>query len=1326
MNKHVEAVLPLTPLQRGMFFHSLAAEGSHQYEVQFACSLTGRLDVPAFEAAWRAVVDRHQALRAVFVLGAGREPAQVIRRTVPVRIRRLDWSGSAAAETSARWERLLADDRGAGLSLAQAPLFRLSLADLGDDEWRLAWTFHHLLLDGWSVSIVLDELLRLYRHLTGGADPGLPPTRPFADYIDWLRHRRPNTTEKFWTHQLAGTPPDTPLPAAGQAATGIAEVRHALPETLATGLTALARTARTTVSACLLAGWSAVLTTATGTTETTVGVITAGRPAELPGVEAMVGMFVNTLPLRIPVTARTPVRAFVGDVGQRQWAAQEHGYDSLVDIHRWAGRPPGTPLFTTLYAYENYPVRPGADDGAGALRLHDPRFVDHTNYPLTLIVVPGEDGLVLRLSYDSAVLDEPAVRGYAARLERVLTAMTTGPDRALAELPTVDSGTERDYAVWNATTRPYPGDTTLPALFEAQARRTPDAVAVADDHTQVTYRGAGRQARALAGRLRDAGVRPGDTVAVCVGRHAWLPIAHLAVLHAGATCVPLDPDGSPARRDGVLTDAAAAAVLTDAENADALAAWTGPVLRCEPTPDAGPPAAGPAAPVPAGAAYAIYTSGSTGRPKGVLIPHAAVSRLAIGTDYVQITPDDAVLAAANPAFDAILFEIWGALLLGGRVQVMRRDTMLDPEAFEALVIRHRPTVLFVTTALFHALAAAVPGALARLRVLLFGGEQHDPGAVAALLRAGGPGRLLHVYGPTESTTFALWHEVRRVAGPVPIGRPLANTTAYPLDRLGRLVPDRTAGELCIGGAGLAWGYLGQAGRTADAFRPDPYAEQAGARLYRTGDLAGRNADGEVDFRGRADFQVKIRGFRVEPGEIEVVLAEHPEVAGCVVVPQRGPTGAVSRLVGYVVPASPRAGDLTAVLREYLSARLPDYLVPGALVQVAELPLTPNGKIDRAALPAPDAAAATASVRPPVDETERTLASIWREVLHLDAPIGRDQDFFALGGDSLKALALCGRVRKELGVAVPLSVVVSEPTVAAMAELVRLGAGDRPRSPLIRIQRGATDAAPLFCVHPGGGSVLSYVPLARSLGAPQTVYGLEDVTRDVRPDTSIEELAERYLGEVRRVRPVGPYLLAGWSFGGLVAYEMAVRLRRDGAGAALVALLDTGAADLVAGYAEADPALVCALLATELLERPQDEIPGLHDRLAPLSGPERSELVTALLRDAGRLPADAPGDWFAHEVRVFDGRLAAAARYRTPRATGPVSLLRAPSGALGRVRGLPASVAAGLHDETLGWGRHCPELTVLAAPGDHGTMLLEPHVRHVAATLRRLIRSTAGA
>jgi thioesterase domain-containing protein len=692
----------------------------------------------------------------------------------------------------------------------------------------------------------------------------------------------------------------------------------------------------------------------------------------------------------------------------------------------------------------------------------------------------------------------------------------------------------------------------------------------------------------------------------------------------------------------------------------------------------------------------MFTSGSTGRPKGVVVPHRAVAHLACDTDFVRLGPGDRVALAANPAFDASTFELWGALLNGATLVVLDRDELLSPRALAAALGRGHVGTLFLTTALFHLLAREAPAALGGLENLLFGGERADPAAVGAVLAAARPRRLLHVYGPTETTTFATWHPVAEAepGGGVPIGRPLARVRAHVLDPGGAEAPAGAPGELYLGGPGVALGYLDDPARTAERFVPDPFSP--GARLYRTGDRARWRADGALEFLGRLDGQVKVRGFRVEPGEVEDALRRTGLVRDAAVVAREDAAGTLA-LAAYVVP---RGENGPAEIRRALAATLPDHLVPAWVEVLPALPLGPTGKVARGALP-PPRPAGRAPARRALTPAEERLAALWRPLLGV-AEVGPDDDFFALGGHSLLAARLFGAIERELGERLPLSVLFGRSTLAGLA-----GALGRPRewSPLVEVQPG-DGRAPLFVVHAADGNVLRYRALARRLGPGRPVLGLQAPGLDGRepPLHSVEELAGRYLAELRRARPTGPYHLAGLSVGGLVVFELACRLAAAGEEVGVVALFDTHL-----GMVEDQPWSVRARhRVLDLPRRLRSYGSRLREggvRLAPAG---LRQIVTEwarkgeLVRWKPGAPAPVP------PLTLIEACWVAARRY-------------APGTYPGRLTWYVARDNLRLTRLFPDWGPHAAGgVEVVPVPGSHFDLVDEPHVAGIAAHLRRAL------
>ncbi len=975
----------------------------------------------------------------------------------------------------------------------------------------------------------------------------------------------------------------------------------------------LSRRHQVTLSTVVQGAWALLLGRHSGLADVVFGLTVSGRPADLGGVESMVGMFINTLPVRVRVDPGEPLVPWLRRLQAQQAELRQFEYTPLVRLHGWTGLPPRAPLFESIVVFENYPVGGALQEGS-SLEVSASGAVEQTNYPLSLVAGPGER-LTLKLLYDPARYAPQTAEHLLGHLRTLLEGMAAAQEGRLGDLPLLPPAERRQVVVdWNATASLYPRDATVHQLVAAQAARAPQAVAVVDGGATLTYGDLEAQANRLARHLLALGIDPEDRVGVCLGRSAGAVVALLAVLKAGAVYVPLDPAYPPARLASMLEDAGARVVLTAGEAAAGLLSGEAGLVRLVRLDDplealaiaARPDTPPRVAVAPEGLAYVVYTSGSTGRPKGVAVTHRAINRLVCNTDYITLTPADRMAHASNLSFDAATFELWGALIHGARLVVVDPATALSPPDLVALIRREQIGVMFLTTALFNQLAATAPDAFATMRHLSFGGEAADPRAAATVLRAGPPEALLNVYGPTECTTFATWHlldEPPAEADNLPIGRPIANTEAYVLDARRQPVPAGVPGELYLGGDGLARGYLGRPGLTGGRFVPHPFGAP-GARLYRTGDRvrwlpsggpgggkggaggAGQRG-GVLEFLGRLDRQVKIRGHRIEPGEVEATLARHPRVGAAAVLVQDGP-GGDKRLVAYLSPrqddspppgAAPEdrtedrteAGPLAAEVRAALRARMPEYMLPGAIVVLDALPLNPNGKIDRAALPALEAAARrdTEGDNPdhpgtqrrgqplaPRDGLELELVQMWEKLLEV-SPIGVRDDFFELGGHSLLALRLVAEVERRFEQRIPLATLFPAVTVEAVAGALRQAPGAGPRSPLLTMQREG-DRTPLFFVHPIGGAATCYLALSRHVGPRRPFYALEDpaLYGDETLEDALPDLAARYLAAVREARPQGPYVLGGWSYGGIVAFEMARQLEAQGETVEALLLLDS--------------------------------------------------------------------------------------------------------------------------------------------------------------------------
>ncbi|HKH46439.1 MAG TPA: amino acid adenylation domain-containing protein [Thermoanaerobaculia bacterium] len=1037
--KDVEDIYPLTPLQGGMLFHSLMSPESGVYVTQVTCTLPADLDSRLFRQAWERLLERHTVLRTAFLWEGLDEPRQAVRKSCALPWQDLDWRGLPAEEQTRRYEELRHRDRHAPIPLDGAPLMRFFLIRL-DGELRFIWTSHHLLLDGWSLPLLVQELGAVSAALREGLEPVLPPARPFSDYVVWLQKQDPAKAEPFWREELAGFTAPNSLGILGmdhpraERAAGYAEHEIRLSREVTAELQALAARHKLTLQTVTLGAWAALVSRYGSDEDVVFGGVVSGRPAALPGVETMVGMFVNTLPVRVRVDGTEPLAPWLQRLQERQLARQELEHTPLAQIQRWSEIPAGSPLFETLYVFENYPDAEGA--GSGSLGIRDLRSFESTNYPMTLVLTAA-DQVSLHLATDRARVDEDAAPRLLQHLATLLTGMAERPERRVGELDLLTAAERRQMlGEWNDTRVEGLGEGCLHHPVALHAARTPSAVAVELGSEQWTYRRLVGSARLLARHLRELGVGPDEIVGLCADRSPAMVVGMLAILEAGGAYLPLDPAYPPERLAFMLDDSGARVLLLQEPSildqwhervgtaADALHVvplddrWSSEEAMDE---DLGVEV------IPDHLAYVIYTSGSTGRPKGVMATHRAIcNRLGWAQQLFRIDERDAVLQKASFGFDFSVWECFAPLWAGGRLVLAEPGRQGEGSYLVNVLREHQVTfVHFVPSMLAAFLEEEGLETCTSLRQVFSGGEALTPELRdRALSRL--PARLENEYGPTEtavdSTSWACvpGQDSRRV----PIGRPISNTQLYVVDPELRPVPVGVAGELLVGGAGVTRGYLRRPALTAERFIPDPFGDIPGARLYRTGDLVRWLPDGAIDYLGRLDHQVKLRGLRIELGEIESALASLPGIRQAVVVVRE------SRLVAYVV------GDtVVEEMRRSLRERLPDYMVPAVFVTLPALPLTASGKVDRKALLSPGAAPEQPGAREegylaPRTREEEILAAVWAKVLRLPR-VGVNDNFFELGGDSILSIQIVARAR-QAGLLFTVREIFEHQTVARLA------------------------------------------------------------------------------------------------------------------------------------------------------------------------------------------------------------------------------------------------------------------------------------------------------
>jgi amino acid adenylation domain-containing protein len=1031
--------LPLSFAQERLWFLDRLEPGSTAYNIPVAWRLGGALDQAALERALGEIVRRHEALRTVFREVDG-SPVQVIAPFGGFALPVEELSGLGDADREAAVRRRAGEEAGRPFDLSAGPLFRAALLRLGAEYHVLLLSMHHVVSDGWSMGVLFRELSTLYAaYREGGESPLAELAVQYADYAVWQREQLEGEVLdrqlSYWRERLSGAPEllelptDHPRPAV-QTYRGASVPVELSPELLER-LQALGRSEGTTLYMTLLGAFQVLLSRYGAGDDVVVGSPIAGRTRG--EVEALIGFFVNTLVLRTDLSGDPGFREVLRRVREVTLGAYEHQevpFEKLVAELRPERSLSHSPLFQVTFTLQT------AGGGGGALPGLEVGGVDAAmeiaKFDLSLTLAATAQGLRGGLGYSTDLFERGTVERMVGHLERVLEEAAADADVRLSRLAlTGPEERARVVVEWNRTDRPFPRGVCVHDLFEAQVRERPGAAALVWGEEELTYRELDARANQLAHHLVRLGVGPDVRVGVLLERSAELIVSILAVLKAGGCYVPLDPGYPPERLRLMLADSGARVLLSRGGLASVIPGSDLDVVHLDQAADAlasepiEAPRSGAAA---ENLAYIVYTSGSTGKPKGVMVAHRHVVQLVVETDYVRIRPGDRIAQASNAAFDALTFEAWGAFLNGATLVGIPRDVLLSPPALHRMLRDERITTLYQTTALLNQLSREQPDVFAPLRDVLFGGQAVDADSVRRLLKAGGPERLLHMYGPTETTAWCSWEQVEHVAEDaltVSVGRPTGNQRIYLLDSALNPVPVGVPGEAYVGGAGVVRGYLERPGLTGERFVPDPFASEPGARMYRSGDRLRWKADGRLEFIGRVDEQVKIRGFRIEPGEIEAVLSAHAEVREARVIASRDASGE-KRLVAYVVGAVEAAG-----LREHLRESLPEYMVPAAFVVLEQLPLTPSGKLDVRALPAPELAAEADRYVAPRTPVEEVLAEIWAEVLRVER-VGVHDSFFELGGHSLLIMRLLSHVQTTFDLRISIRTVFSMPTLEAMA------------------------------------------------------------------------------------------------------------------------------------------------------------------------------------------------------------------------------------------------------------------------------------------------------
>nr|UBH04475.1 NosC [Desmonostoc muscorum CCALA 125] len=1052
-SRNLEDIYPLSPTQQGMLFESLYAPDSGVYFQQLSCTLTGKLNVAAFEQAWQQVVAQHSILRTAFVWEQLAQPLQVVYRQVDVNLNSHDWQHLSTQDQQQQLELLLHSQRKQGFQLSQAPLMHLSLIQLSADTYQFIWSSHHLLLDGWSMPLVFKDLLYFYQAISQGETKTVQATQSYRDYIAWLQKQDLAQAEQFWREKLQGFTAPTPLSVDKKQSSNRKKLDSSYSEqqiqltVQATGaVQSFVRKHQLTMNNLVQATWALLLCRYSQETDVVFGATVSGRPPSLVGIESMVGLFINTLPMRVQVGADTQVLALLKDLQAQQVESEQYSYSSLVEIQGVSDVTRGTPLFESIVVFENYPVDEAVQKHNYSFSIDKIHAIEQTNYPLTVIAAVGKQ-LLLKISYDISRFDDAAIARLLGHFQILLEGIVANPEQQISQLPLLTEVEQHQLLVeWNDTQADYPLDKFLHQLFEEQVERTPDAVAVEFENQQLTYQQLNSRANQLAHYLKSLGVSTDVLVGICVERSIEMIVGLLGILKAGGAYVPIDPNYPQERIRFMLQDCGAKVLLTHSQLNLGAGDWGSGTGNKETFPQsplilyldcdnfANQPTENPSRhSQPDDLAYVIYTSGSTGQPKGVQLLHRGLSNyLHWAKDYYAVAQGRGTPVQSSLSFDATITSLYLPLICGRTTILVREKQELQLLADIVKQNNHLSLVKITPSHLEILNQQIEPETMPnRVNAFVLGGEALHANQIIPWLTHAPNTRLINEYGPTEAVVGCCVYEATGkmdLVGDLLIGRPIANVRIYILDNQNQLLPPGIPGELCIAGAGLARGYLNRPELTAEKFiELDLFGKQE--RIYKTGDLARWLPDGNLEYLGRIDNQIKIRGFRIELGEIEALLNQHDDVQASVVT-VREDTPGDKRLVAYVVPHqhTPTINEL----RQFLKAKLPDYMVPNAFVMLESMPLTPNGKVDRRALPAPDLhSEGTEKYVAPRTPIEETLAQIWSQVLKVEQ-VGIHDNFFELGGHSLLATQIFSRIRDRFKVQLPLHELFNTPTIAELA------------------------------------------------------------------------------------------------------------------------------------------------------------------------------------------------------------------------------------------------------------------------------------------------------
>ena len=1164
---------PLSFAQQRLWFLDQLTGANATYNITRSLKLSGKLDVAALEKAIAAIIDRHEILRTTYQL-QGDAPAQIISPDHNFKLSTINLQHLSENEQQAEIKTLINDYGNKPFDLNKDLLIRCQLLKLNLEEYIFLFCVHHIVFDGWSMGIFDRELSVLYQDFRQGRSPSLPPL--LIQYLDfsiwqkqWLKEHVLEAQTTYWKQQLSGIfpllqlPYDRPRPPV-QTANGSIE-HFNISVACSQNLKELAQRSDTTLFMVLFAAYSTLMHRYSHQPDICIGTPIANRTQQQ--IESLIGFFVNTLVLRTRFYENQTFLNLLKEVRQTALDAytyQDVPFDQIVQELKPDRDLSYSPLIQVIFALENTPTDALELDALNCAEIeHQTQVI---KFDLALFLSDKDDQLLGSWEYNTDLFERETIIRWISHFQVLLESITANPEQKIACLPLLTTTEERILSVdWNQRTFEYPQEQSVHRLFEAQVERTPEAIAVVFEEQELTYRELNDRANQLAHYLQSKGLEPETLVGLCVGRSPAMIIGLLGILKAGGAYVPLDPSYPNERLRYMLEDTAVSILLAQDSLTTQLPSSKAKIIYLESDwPEINRESTNNLIldGNPENLAYINYTSGSTGKPKGVKIPHRGIVRLLFGVDYAEFNASEVFLQMAPISFDAATFEIWGALLHGSKCVLLPTST-ITTKALGSAIKKYGITTLWLTSALFNTLLDDDPTIFQGIKQLLTGGEALSVKHIQKALKILPSVQLINGYGPTENTTFTCCYRIpksieKASLTSIPIGRPIGNTEVYILNSEMRRSPIGVPGELYVGGAGLAKGYLNKPELTAAKFIVNLFNREAETLLYRTGDLVRYLADGNIEFLGRIDNQVKIRGFRIELGEIEAALLQHPEIKEAVVKMQEKSNS--KQLIAYLVPSKTIVP--TEQLRSFLQEIIPDYMIPNNFFFLDHFPLTSNGKVDQKALSEFNHLQQQTRNEYLAPETsqEQQMADIWMRALNIER-VGLNDNFFELGGHSLLAVKVFSEIEAIWNQELSLSILFQKPTIKELVKML-----DNPHhkitiSSLVPIQTKG-NKFPIFCIHAIGTSVQFYRNLAKHLSLDQPFYGLQsrflEKSQEGTEDITIEAMAAFYISEIKRIQPEGPYFLGGYSYGGRVVYEMAQQLQASGQEVALLAIFDSAA------------------------------------------------------------------------------------------------------------------------------------------------------------------------